>query len=355
MIALDMRQQLLALLAEACKAGARWVRACAQIGLSLRTVQRWQRPQACGGDLRASDQRKPCTPPNQLSAAEREAVLALINSDAFKNLPPSQIVPRLADQGRYVASESTLYRLMRQSGQLTHRRLERAPQKRSKPRALAAVKPDQIYCWDITYLPTVVRGAYFYLYLFVDLFSRRVVGWQVYDSESTEQASALMQDICQRQGIEPGQLSVHSDNGSPMRGETMLATLQRLGIAPSRSRPGVSNDNPYSESLFRTLKYRPDLPVQPFADLLQARRWVGQLVDWYNQEHRHSGIGFVTPDQRHALLDGALLQARHEVYKAAQRRNPSRWSKNTRDWSRRAVVHLNPDKSSEEDVLRETR
>ncbi|MDO9482644.1 MAG: IS3 family transposase [Hydrogenophaga sp.] len=354
MIALDMRLQLLALLTEACKAGARWARACALIGLSVRTVQRWQRPQATGGDLRASDQRKPCTPRNQLSEAERLAALELLNSEEFKNLPPSQIVPRLADQGRYVASESTLYRLMRQSGQLTHRRVERAPQKRSKPRALAAVEPDQIYCWDITYLPTAVRGSYFYLYLFVDLFSRKVVGWQVYDRESTEQASALMQDICQRQGIEPGQLSVHSDNGSPMRGETMLATLQRLGIAPSRSRPGVSNDNPYSESLFRTLKYRPELPVKPFADLLQARRWVGKLVDWYNQEHRHSGIGFVTPDQRHSLLDGALLQARHEVYEAAQRRNPSRWSRNTRDWSRRDIVHLNPDKSSEEDVLKKT-
>ena len=355
MIALDTRQQLLALLSEACQAGATWVRACAQIGLSLRTVQRWQRPRASGGDLRASDQLKPCTPPNQLSEAERQAALDVLNSEAFKDLPPSQIVPRLADQGRYVASESTLYRLMRASGQLTHRRLERAPQQRSKPRALEAVEPDQIYCWDITYLPTVVRGAYFYLYLFVDLFSRKVVGWQVYDSESAEQASALMQDICQRQGIEPGQLSVHSDNGSPMRGETMLATLQRLGIAPSRSRPGVSNDNPYSESLFRTLKWRPDMPVKPFADLLQARNWVGKLVDWYNSEHRHSGINFVTPDQRHAQLDVSLLQARHGVYEAARARHPNRWSKHTRDWSRPETVHLNPDTPTKDDSLKKTR
>ena len=195
MIALDTRHALLALLCEACDAGARWARACAQIGLNLRTVQRWQHPQVQHGDLRASDQRKPCTPPNKLSEAERLGALELLNSAEFKDLSPSQIVPRLADQGRYVASESTLYRLLRDSGQLTHRRLERAPHPRSKPRALVACEPDRIYCWDITYLPTEVRGIHFYLYLFVDLFSRKIVGWQVYDSESTEQASALLQDI----------------------------------------------------------------------------------------------------------------------------------------------------------------
>ena len=139
MIALDTRHALLALLCEACDAGARWARACAQIGLNLRTVQRWQHPQAQHGDLRASDQRKPCTPPNKLSEAERLGALELLNSAEFKDLSPSQIVPRLADQGRYVASESTLYRLLRDSGQLTHRRLERAPHPRSKPRALVAV------------------------------------------------------------------------------------------------------------------------------------------------------------------------------------------------------------------------
>jgi transposase InsO family protein len=159
---------------------------------------------------------------------------------------------------------------------MAHRRLERVPHKRSKPRPLTARQPDQIYCWDITYLPTQVRGDYFYLYLFVDLFSRKIVGWQVFDSESAQRASDLLKDICARQGIAPGQLVVHSDNGSPMRGETMLATMQRLGVAPSRSRPSVSNDNPYSEALFRTLKYRPDLPVTPFESLLQARRWASE-------------------------------------------------------------------------------
>ncbi|CDS55333.1 Mobile element protein [Polaromonas sp. CG9_12] len=281
-------------------------------------------------------------PPNKFSEAERQAALAVVNSDEFKDLPPSQIVPRLADQGLYVGSESTLYRLLREAGQLTHRRLERVAQKRSKPRALVATGPDQIYCWDISYLPTEVRGIYFYLYLFVDLFSRRIVGWQVYDCESAELASGLLQAICERQGIAPNQLTVHSDNGSPMRGETMLATMQRLGVAASRSRPAVSNDNPYSEALFRTLKYRPELPVKPFNGLLQARRWATELVHWYNHEHRHSAIGFVTPAQRHMQIDQALLDDRAKVYAAARNANPNRWSGPARNWTRITEVHLNP-------------
>ena len=347
MISLPERRVLLALLAEACKSGARLARACAQIGLNERTVQRWQRPtEGDDGDLRASSRRVATPPPNRLSDDERQAALALLNSDEFKDLPPSQIVPRLADQGRFVASESTLYRLLRGAGQLAHRRAERAPQLRSRPRALTATAPDQIYCWDISYLPTDVRGVYFYLYLFVDLFSRKIVGWQVYDSESAEQAGHLLTDICARQMIAPQQLTLHSDNGSPMKGESMLATLQRLGVAGSRSRPSVSNDNPFSEALFRTLKYRPQLPVKPMQSLLQARRWVTRLVHWYNTEHRHSAIGFVTPNQRHSHIDLSLLQNRVAVYAAAREKNPRRWSGAIRNWTRIEEVHLNPDKPS---------
>ena len=140
------------------------------------------------------------------------------------------------------------------------------------------------------------------------------------------------------------QITVHSDNGGPMKGETMLATMQRLGVAHSRSRPAVSNDNPYAESLFKTLKYRPQLPLKPFADLLQARRWVTELVHWYNEQHRHSAIGFVTPTQRHAQTDEAMLQARDAVYEKARQKHPMRWSGSTRDWTFIDEVHLNPDR-----------
>lgn len=338
----EQRQILLGLIGQARKGGARQRQACELIGLDARTVQRWQRPQNLLGDLRSGDKRRITVPANKLSDAERSVAMEILNSNQFKDLPPSQIVPRLADQGRYVASESTLYRLLREAGQLTHRRPERLAHKRTKPRALMATAPNQIYCWDISYLPTEVRGIYFYLYLFVDLFSRQIVGWQVYDCESAALASGLLQSICERNAIEPNRLTVHSDNGSPMKGETMLATMQRLGVAASRSRPAVSNDNPFSEALFRTLKYRPELPVKPFSGLLQARRWVTELVHWYNQEHRHSAIRFVTPEQRHLKLDEHILSERAKVYAAARDAHPNRWSGPTRNWSPITQVHLNP-------------
>lgn len=343
MTSVQQRQKLLGLITQACADGARLSPACRQIGLSSRSVQRWQRTGAPEGDQRQSGKRRYVCPPNKLCEDERQAVMATLNSTEFKDLPPSQVVPRLADKAIYVASESTMYRMLRQEGQLAHRRLERTPQKRSKPRALAARQPDQIFCWDITYLPTQVRGQHFYLYLFEDLFSRKIVGWQVFDCESADLAGQLLRDICVRQSIPAGQLTVHSDNGSPMKGETMLATMQRLGVAHTRSRAAVSNDNPYIESAFRTLKYRPQLPVKAFENLLAARRWVTDLVHWYNHEHRHSAIGFVTPTQRHAGLDHALLRARTKVYERARQVNPQRWSRQARKWTHIDVVHLNPD------------
>lgn len=342
MTSTQQRQTLLLLIKRATQGGARLHNACAQIGLSSRTVLRWSQSCAGAGDRRVDKLRAKVVPPNKLSLIERDAAMRVLNSNAFKDLPPSQIVPRLADTGQYVASESTMYRLLHAAGQMAHRRLERVPRKVSKPRALVATQPDQVYCWDITYLPAPVRGMHFYLYLFVDIFSRKIVGWQVFDCESAELAAGLLSDICERMGISVGQLTVHSDNGSPMKGETMLATMQRLGVAPSRSRPSVSNDNPYSESLFRTLKYRPQLPLKPFKDLLHARRWVTDLVHWYNLEHRHSAIRFVTPTQRHAGLDKSMLKNRDVVYAAARQANPNRWSGSPRNWSLINEVHLNP-------------
>ena len=341
MTSVQQRQKLLGLITQACADGARLSPACRQIGLSSRSVQRWQRTGAPEGDQRQSGKRRYVCPPNKLCEDERQAVMATLNSTEFKDLPPSQVVPRLADKAIYVASESTMYRMLRQEGQLAHRRLERTPQKRSKPRALAARQPDQIFCWDITYLPTQVRGQHFYLYLFEDLFSRKIVGWQVFDCESADLAGQLLRDICVRQSIPAGQLTVHSDNGSPMKGETMLATMQRLGVMPSFSRPSVSNDNPFSESLFRTVKYCPLYPTTPFASLAAAREWVATFVQWYNHEHLHSGIRFTTPASRHTGTDTAILHNRDCVYHAAQRTHPSRWSGATRNWMKIERVTLN--------------
>lgn len=342
MTALTERSHILSLVAEAVVAGARQDRACAAIDLNERTLQRWQRAPSSGDQRPARVQ----APKNRLSELERKRLLAVANSNEFGHLSPSQIVPRLADQGQYVASESTFYRILKAESQLKHRGAERPAQKRHKPRALVATAPNQLYSWDITYLPTMILGAFFYLYLFMDIFSRKIVGWQVYDAESSELASEVIRDICLREGIAPSQVVLHSDNGSPMKGATMLATLQALGVMPSFSRPAVSNDNPYSESLFKTLKYRPTYPQSAFNTLIAARQWVCPFVHWYNDEHRHSAIRFVTPAERHAGRDAALLAQRDLVYKAARKRQPERWSGATRNWQPIQVVHLNPDQQT---------
>lgn len=343
MTALEERQQLLELLAQTTAAGARLESACAVLGLSPRTAQRGQEDGTVRPDQRPLRQ---YVPPHKLTAAERAEVLAVANSPEFGHLPPSQIVPRRADQGRYLASESTFYRVLRAEGQRAHRRSERPARARSKPKAVCATAPNQVYSGDITYLPTAIRGQFFYLYLFLDIFSRKIVGWQVYEEESSVLASEILRDVCQREGVQRHQLILHSDNGGPMKGATMLATLQGLGVRPSFSRPAVSNDNPYSESLFKTLKYRPAYPLKPFADLAAARQWAADLVTWYNHEHRHSAIRFVTPAQRQAGLDGPLLEQRKIVYEAARLRNPQRWPGATRNWQRIQAVHLNPDQTN---------
>ena len=187
----------------------------------------------------------------------------------------------------------------------------------------------------------------------MDIYSRKIVGWQVYENESSAQAADLMTDICQREGIKPNQVTLHSDNGSPMKGATMLATLQQLGVIPSFSRPSVSNDNPYSESLFRTLKYRPEYPEQPFPTLEAARDWVHFFVDWYNKEHLHSAIRYITPEQRHTGQDEEILERRKEVYQQAKLANPNRWSNEIRNWDVIKEVHLNPENQNIESEEKE--
>lgn len=344
MTCLSQRTHLMGLINECMKHGARQSKACQVIDLSTRTLQRWQLDEATDhprGDLRPI---RIQIPKNELTQAERDKVLSVANSAEFAHLPPSQIVPRLADKGIYIGSESSMYRILRHSCQLAHRTSLRPAKAQSKPRAILATAPKQLFSWDITYLPTPIRGSYFYLYLFMDIFSRKIVGWQVYDCESSELAAQVMTDVCHREGIAPGQVQLHSDNGSPMRGATLLMTLQEFGVIPSFSRPAVSNDNPYSEALFRTLKYHPIYPKKPFESLLAARVWVGQFVCWYNDEHRHSATRFVTPNQRHEGLDKAILANRVNVYTEAKQLNPSRWSGDTRNWQPITAVHLNPDK-----------
>jgi putative transposase len=324
------------LIEEAVTAGARRREACALLGLSLRTLQRW-------GDEPGEDQRKGplSAPASKLSATERREVLQVANSREFRDLPPSQIVPRLADQGRYVASESTFYRLLHAEGQMAFREPSKPRTPREVP-VLCASAPNQVWSWDITYLQSTLRGTFYYLYLAVDIWSRKIVGWEVHEEESMHLASSFIRGLCSRLDVDPDGLTLHSDNGGPMKGSTMLATLQRLGIIPSFSRPSVSDDNPFSEALFRTMKYRPAYPRHPFDSVADARAWVAVFEAWYNTAHRHSGIRFVTPEERHSGVDLALLEARRELYEQARREHPARWSRSCRNWNPVELVELNP-------------
>jgi transposase InsO family protein len=338
------RTKILELIDEAQKAGARLAIACKIIGLTAKSIQRWrQREDQVDGRITAKKQ-----PANKLTELEQQCILTTASSDEFASMPPNKIVAALLDEGIYIASQSSFYRVLNAHKQLKHREKSKPANVVKKPQPLTATKPNEVYTWDITYLPSAIKGQFFYLYMIMDLFSRKIVGWQVHEQELSELAADLMKDICQREGIEAHQVTLHSDNGSPMKGATMLATLQELGIMSSFSRPAVSNDNPYSESLFRTLKYRPEYPEKPFADLSAARAWVSDFVDWYNNEHKHSAIKYVTPAQRHAGEDKAILLNRQRVNDEAKRRNPSRWSGKTRNWSRITEVKLNHDKGKTE-------
>lgn len=325
--------------------GARLKPAARMLGLTCRTVQRW-RGQNGGYDRRNGPKTAPA---NKLTPAERQQVLSVANAPEYRDLSPRQIVPRLADEGRYIASESTFYRLLRAENQLAHRERCR-PVTHRRPKEKKATGPCQVWSWDITYLRSTVRGLFFYLYIILDVWSRKIIAATVFPVERDQNSSLLFMEAICRHNIDPEGLILHSDNGSPMKGSTMLSTLQHLGVMPSFSRPGVSNDNPFSESLFRTLKYRPEYPSHPFESVEQAQQWVNRFIRWYNTEHRHSEIRFVTPDERHYGQEKAILDNRKEVYELARQKNPVRWTRQTRNWEPVETVVLNPapKRSSEE-------
>jgi putative transposase len=314
------------------------------MAISARTYQRWI-DLLDKEDGRLTAKHKPA---NKLTELERQRMIKIANEPEYADLSPSKIVPTLADEGLYIASEFSFYRVLKAAKQLCHRHRSKPTRQIKKPRALTATAPNQLYSWDITYLPTAVRGLFFYLYLVMDIYSRKVVGWQIYEAESSVLAADLMTDICQRERVAPGQVILHSDNGSPMKGASLLATLQGLGVMPSYSRPSVSNDNPYSESLFRTLKYRSEYPEHSFVDLQGARTWVTGFVDWYDTQYLHSAIKQVTPQQRHCGEDTKILANRKHVYQQAKATNPIRWSGEIKNWDPITEVHLNPEKKENE-------
>ena len=333
---------------EAVESGARRERACETLEIAMRTIQRWKQ----NGEVKA-DQRpvaKRPEPKNKLSEAERAHLITVSNRSEYASLPPSQIVPRLADKGEYLASESSFYRVLKEADQLHHRGRSKEASRSKGPATHIAAKANEVWTWDISYLPAQARGLFHYLYLVVDIYSRKIVGWEVHESEAGELAAELIQRCVMAEHCFRGPLVLHSDNGSPMKSYLFQAKLADLGITPSHSRPRVSNDNAFSEALFRTLKYCPQWPSEGFATLEEARAWISDFVDWYNNEHCHSSIKFVTPEQRHRGEDKVILEKRHRVYQLAKANCPERWSGETRNWVPEGKVTLNPEKVEQKEA-----
>ena len=324
MINLLDRQHCIDLIHEATASGATLNKACRVLEVHPKTYRRWFIKGTVLEDGRPKAKRP--TPGNKLTWAERELIVTTSNEDQYKALPPSQIVPKAL-----------------------------SPQKRSKPTSDLASRPNEIWSWDITFLKSNMAGWFYRLYMLIDIDRRKIVGWEVHETESADFAAALINRACLAEGTCRTELVLHSDNGAPMKGATMLAKLQWLGVVPSFSRPSVSNDNPYSESLFKTLKYTPAYPEKPSESLQAARDWVYLFVHWYNEEHGHSGIQFVTPGSRHRGEDIAILAAREAVYIAAKAKHPERWSKEIKCLQPVCGIWLNPDQESRNDDKTEKR
>ena len=332
---------IIELINEAVTCGAPLEKSATTMGLSVRTVIRWQQSDV-GDDRRKAPGGSPA---NKLSEQERMQIVQVANSAAYRDMSPKQIVPKLADQCIYIGSESSFYRVLKEQKMINHRQRAK-PATQHQPNEHVATGPCQVWSWDITYLRSPVRGSFFYLYMIMDVWSRKIMAATVFEEESMDLSARLFTRTCFAHSVDPEGLVLHSDNGGPMKGSTMLATLQKLGVVPSFSRPKVSDDNPYSESLFRTMKYRPEYPCQAFEDLDHAQQWVDDFVCWYNTCHLHSAIRFVTPDDRHYAREHHILANRQFVYNQARRRHPNRWTRQTRNWNPVLLVRLNPQREN---------
>ena len=317
------RRLAVELIQEANQNGARLAKACEELNISVRTYERWVSAGGVQEDQRPHAQRP--IPKNKLTEEERLAVLEIVKKKEFVDLPPSQIVPKLADLGIYIASESSIYRILREEKMQQHRGQSKRPQTKL-PESYLATAPNQVWTWDITWLKGPVQGIYYRLYLIIDLFSRKIVGWDIWETEEAKHAEVLIKKAVLNEKTQGAPLVLHSDNGSPMKAATFQVLLEKLGIQSSYSRPRVSNDNPYFEAVFRTLKYRPAFPYMGFKKIDDAQKWTAEFVHWHTHEHQHSGINF----------------NRKAVYERARLKRPERWAGSTRNWDPEESVALNP-------------
>jgi len=293
--------------------------ACRALGVPRATFYRSMRPAAARRVNLASP-----TPARALDASERQAVLDHLHSERFADKAPAEVYATLLDEDSYLCSIRTMHRILARNGELKERRNQlRHPQYR-KPELLAT-EPNQVWTWDITKLLGPAKWTYFHLYVILDIFSRYVVGWMVAPRETAELAKRLIADTCRKQGIVAGDLTIHADRGTSMTSKPVALLLADLGVTKTHSRPHVSDDNPYSESQFKTLKYRPEFPER-FGSIEDARAFCQQFFPWYNQEHRHSGIALLTPEMVHCGTAGEVIEQRQKVLDAAYARNPERFT-----------------------------
>ena len=261
--------------------------------------------------------------PRALSVEERQAVLGVVNSERFCDQAPAEVYATLLDEGKYLCSERTMYRILEDAHQVRERRDELRHPRYQAPELLAS-RPNEVWSWDITKLLGPAKWTYFYLYVILDIFSRYVVGWMVAYRESAQLAQRLIEQTLERQGIEPGKLTLHADRGSSMTSKPVAFLLAELGVTKTHSRPHVSNDNPYSESQFKTMKYRPEFPER-FGSYQDARGFCGEFFSWYNQEHHHSGLGYLTPFEVHFRKADEQREKRALVLRGAFEKNPERF------------------------------
>jgi transposase InsO family protein len=316
MTRLEDRQTRVRDIEQACADGARLAPACALAGIDARTLRRWK----AGNGLAHGDRRPEADrpiPSHALSEAERARIIEIANAPRFADTPPSRIVPVLADEGIYIASESSFHRVLREHGQMNRRGRAQPPRTSRPPTTHIATSPAEVWCWDVTFLPAQIQGRWFYFYLILDRYSRKIVGFEVHDTDSAEHAAHLARRTALAEGVQamPVRPVLHGDNGATLKATTVLAMLHWLGIEPSYSRPRVSDDNAFAEALFRTAKYRPEFPIKGFADLTAAREWSARFVQWYNHLSEHTSLYVVGPNRSFWLSLGiagcpGLLAAR---------------------------------------------
>lgn len=292
--------------------------ACDTLGLARASYYRWN---LYGCLVDAKPQRP--VPSWALSGEERKRILDTLHEDRFADHSPREVYATLLDEETYLCSVSSMYRILDAQGEVKERRNQLRHPVYQSPELLATA-PRQVWSWDITKLRGPVKWTYYYLYVLLDIFSRYVVGWMVAHQELASLARKLIEESCEKQSIDPGQLIIHSDRGPSMTSKPVALLLADLGVTKSHSRPYVSNDNPYSESQFKTLKYRPEFPER-FGSMQESRRFCQVFFPWYNKEHHHSGIGFLTPEQVHQGMDQQVVKEREAVLKKAYYRHPDRF------------------------------